>query len=215
MKLYIFETCPFCIRVRIMAGLKGLQTDLIYVSPGQIPPELAGRIDRLSVPILVDGETLIQDSADIIHHLDAHGTPMLQSYNTSQALEEWRTSIAAPLSALCYPRMPQLNVPELALPDALALFESTMPKRIGMPFAEALAQTSRFARIVEAALPGALPFLELRNISFDTLAALADLQSLTMVAELSFPEQVSIHFKDLVARTGVEPFAPVVAQGAT
>lgn len=210
MKLYIFETCPFCVRVRIMAGLKGLTPDLIYVSTGQIPPELEGRIDRLAVPILVDGETLIQDSTEIIRHLDAHGTPLLQSYGTSQALEEWRTSISAPLSALCYPRMPQLNVPELASPDALAFFEGSMPKRIGMPFAEALAQTSRLARIVEAALPGVLPFLELRNINFDTLAALADLRSLTMVAEISFPEQVSIHFKDLIARSGIEPFMPVV-----
>lgn len=136
MKLYIFETCPFCVRVRIMAGLKGLTPDLIYVSPGQIPPELEGRIDRLAVPILADGETLIQDSTEIIRHLDAHGTPLLQSYGTSQALEEWRTSISAPLSALCYPRMPQLNVPELASPDALAFFEGSMPKRIGMPFAD-------------------------------------------------------------------------------
>lgn len=122
MKLYIFETCPYCIRVRFMAGLKGLIPDLVHVSPGQIPPELNGRIDRLAVPVLVDGQTLIQDSADIIHHLDTHGAPMLQSYGTSQALEEWRTSIAAPLNALFYPRMPQLNVPELASPDALAFF---------------------------------------------------------------------------------------------
>ncbi|WP_027258270.1 glutathione S-transferase N-terminal domain-containing protein [Leisingera aquimarina] len=184
-------------------------------APGQIPPELNGRIDRLAVPILVDGQTLIQDSADIIRHLDTHGAPMLQSYGTSHALEEWRTSIAAPLSALCYPRMPQLNVPELASPDALAFFESTMPKRIGMSFDEALAQTSRFARIVEAALPGVLPFLELRNISFDTLAALADLRSLTMVAEISFPEQVLIHFNDLIARAGVKPFTPVTAKEIT
>jgi glutaredoxin 2 len=215
MKLYIFETCPFCVRVRIMAGLKGLTPDLIYVSPGQIPPELNGRIDRLTVPILVEGETLIQDSADIIRHLDAHGAPMLQTYDTSQALEEWRTSIAAPLSALCYPRMPQLNVPELASPDALAFFESTMPERIGRPFSEALARTSRLTRIVEAALPGALPFLELRDIRFDTLAALADLRSLTMVAEISFPEQVTRRFNDFVTRTGVEPFTPIWAQEIT
>lgn len=92
-------------------------------------------------------------------------------------------------------------------------FESTMPKRIGMSFADALAQTSRFARVVEAALPGAFPFLERRNISFDTLAAFADLRSLTIVAEISSPEQVSIHFKDLIARSGIEPFMPVVTEG--
>ncbi|EEE35446.1 glutaredoxin [Rhodobacteraceae bacterium KLH11] len=74
LKLFVFETCPFCVRARLMAGLKGLSPELVYVAPGQTPAELEGRVDRLTVPILVDGETLIQDSTEIIRHFDSIGT---------------------------------------------------------------------------------------------------------------------------------------------
>ncbi len=37
MKLYIFETCPYCIRIRVIAGLKGLMPDLIHVCPRTDP----------------------------------------------------------------------------------------------------------------------------------------------------------------------------------
>ncbi len=211
MKLFVFETCPFCVRARIMAGLKGLSPELIYVAPGQAPADLEGRVDRLTVPILVDGETLIQDSTEIIRHFDLVGTPLLQSYGTGPELEEWRQTISSALNALCYPRMPRLNVPELASSEALAFFESAMPERIGMAFADALARTPQLAVEVEAALPRVVQFLASGDISFDTLAALAELRSLTMVAELDFPEQVSTPFYELMSCAGIAPFTPVEA----
>ncbi|MCG7522366.1 glutathione S-transferase N-terminal domain-containing protein [Ruegeria sp. Ofav3-42] len=211
MKLYIFETCPFCVRARIMAGLKDLSPELVYVAPGQIPPELDGWIDRLTVPILLDGETLIQGSTEIIRHFDTVGAPKLPSYSTSQELEDWRSSISAPLNALCYPRMSRLNVPELVSPEAQAFFECAIPERIGMTFADALAQTPRLVNEVKEALPVTAHFLKGKDFTFDTLAALADLRSLTMVAELSFPEQISGSFRALMTRAGVAPFIPVKA----
>lgn len=211
MKLYVFETCPYCVRTRVMAGLKGLTPEIVHVEPGKIPEDLKGRIDRLTVPILVDGETLIQDSTEIIRYFDKIGAPILSSDEPGPNLEDWRATFSAPLNALCYPRMPHLNVPELASPEAKTFFGQMMPDRIGMPFADALSKTAEFTREVEAALPGAEPYLSGDTISFDTLAALADLQSLTMVAELEFPVQVSAPFKKLMARAGVPPFPAVAA----
>ncbi len=213
MKLYIFETCPFCVRARIMAGLKDLSPELVYVAPGQIPPELDGRIERLTVPILVDGETLIQGSTEIIRYIGAIGSPLLPSYGTGPELEEWRKAIATPLNALCYPRMPHLSVPELASSEARAFFERAMPERIGMAFADAFAKTPQLVAEVEASLPRVTPFLT-GKFSFDTLAALSDLRSLTMVAELDFPEQISAPFHELMTRAGIAPFTPVEAPHA-
>ncbi|MES0826448.1 glutathione S-transferase N-terminal domain-containing protein [Ruegeria sp. SCP11] len=211
MKLYVFETCPFCVRARILAGLKGLSPQLAYVAPGHIPSELEDRIDRLTVPILVNGEALIQDSTDIIRHFDSYGTPLLSSYGTGPELEEWRKSISSALNALCYPRMPYLNVPELASSEAQDFFKNVMPKRIGMTFADALAQTPRFAGEIEAVLPQVAPFLTGSTLNFDTLAVLAELRSLTMVAELRFPENIFRSFHSLVDRARISPFTPVAA----
>lgn len=136
---------------------------------------------------------------------------MLQSYGTGPELEEWRETVSSALNALCYPRIPRLNVPELASSEALAFFENAMPERIGMAFADALARTPQLAVEVEAALPRVVQFLASGDISFDTLAALAELRSLTMVAELDFPEQVSVPFCVLMARAGVALFTTVEA----
>ena len=211
MNLYVFETCPYCVRTRVMAGLKGLSPEIVHVEPGKIPEELKGRIDRLTVPILVDGETLIQDSTEIIRRFDKIGAPILSSYDPSGDLEDWRATFAAALNALCYPRMPHLGVPELASPQSKAFFGQMMPERIGMSFPDALAKTTELVREVEAALPGAEPYLSGDTISFDTLAALADLQSLTMVAEIDFPVQISIPFTQLMVRAGIPPFQAVAA----
>ncbi|EEE35500.1 hypothetical protein RKLH11_4178 [Rhodobacteraceae bacterium KLH11] len=80
-----------------------------------------------------------------------------------------------------------------------------------MAFADALARTPQLAVEVEAALPRVVQFLASGDISFDTLAALAELRSLTMVAELDFPEQVSVPFCVLMARAGVALFTTVEA----
>ncbi|WP_193748851.1 glutathione S-transferase N-terminal domain-containing protein [Leisingera sp. ANG-Vp] len=154
MKLHVFETCPFCLRVRIFAELKGLPLTVVPMTPREVPEHLRKRVSEATVPILELGDEVLQNSAEIIRQLDAKGTPLLSGYQTSAAFEAWRASIRAPLDALCYPRMPGLSPAELASPGARRWFESEMPKRIGMSFAEAMAKTGQLTGEIAGLLPG-------------------------------------------------------------
>jgi len=69
MKLYAFESCPYCVRVRVMLGLKGLNYELVMLAAGTIPESLQGQIEKMVVPLLEPdsgSSKLISESAEII-----------------------------------------------------------------------------------------------------------------------------------------------------
>ena len=213
MKLYIFETCPFSARARIMAGLKGLAPELVHVAPGQIPEGLEGRIDRLTVPILVDGETLIQESTEIIRYFDEIGTALLNSYATSPEYDQISSELSPLMAPLVHPRAVKLGVPELSGPDAARKFEQMMTPKIGMSFTEALARTHEFSEPVSAKATQLSRFLNDEPLTFDTIAACATLLNLSMVAELHLSADLSHRFHRLMADSRVPLFTPITQDG--
>ncbi len=71
LKLYQFESCPYCARVRGTLGDKGLEYEKIEVPVDRDDrDELVKVSGQLKVPVLVDGETVINDSAAIIDYLN-------------------------------------------------------------------------------------------------------------------------------------------------
>lgn len=190
MKLYVFEACPFCIRARIMAGWQELSPQIIPVTLGEFPKHLSGRVPQKTVPVLVDGDLAIQDSAEIVRYLDQKGHPLLKNYQLSADFEKLQAELFVPINALCYPRLPHLGVAELASPEARDLFETTIPRRIGMSFLDALAQTDLFISQVTERLPSLMNYVCADTPTFDSIVALAMVHNLSMVAEFTLPDNV-------------------------
>lgn len=71
MILYHFPTSPFARRVRLALALKGLDAEL---RDARANPEHAAEVKRLNpmatVPVLVDGDRVVPDSAVILEYLD-------------------------------------------------------------------------------------------------------------------------------------------------
>lgn len=212
MRLFVFETCPYCLRVKILVGLKGLNLQTETLSPGVLPNEIAGHVARFSVPILQDGGLVIQDSAKIIRYLDGQGQALLSDNRTSSVYEAWHARIKSPLNALCYPRMISLAPGELASPAARDWFAREIPGRIGMSLATALNRTDAFVDQLADDLAEAYSFLS-GPMRYDTLASLADLMILTMVAELRFPEPLGTMAETLMHRARLTPFVAIDRNG--
>ncbi len=68
-KLYQFSACPFCWKVRVLLNYKGIQFEPIEVNP-RTKKELEFT-DYKKVPVLVDGETVVTESADIMDYLNS------------------------------------------------------------------------------------------------------------------------------------------------
>ena len=74
MQLYIWDQCPFCHKVLQAAAQMGLQEGVDFESvaagpgtPGRLTVQAKG--GKAMVPFLVDGETAMYESDDIIAYL--------------------------------------------------------------------------------------------------------------------------------------------------
>lgn len=211
MKLYVFESCPYCLRARIMVGWQHLSPAIIPLAPGAFPEDLAQRAPKRTVPVLVDGDVVLQDSADIIRHFDHKGTPLLSSYQFSPEFDALQARLSAPFNALCYPRILHLGVAELAAPQARQFFKTEVPQRIGLSFSDALAQTDDFVSEINQLLPDLIHFIDDEKPNFDTIVVLATLHSLSMVAEFAVPAEISGKVDALMPR-GTLPYFPAINQ---
>jgi glutaredoxin 2 len=103
MKLYVYDHCPYCNRVRFLAGLKHIALDIVHLSYADNETTVA-LVGKRAVPILQqDDGSLMLESMDIAHYLDAHsGTPWLSDSGTP-AVEDWLTRLNLSLQTLTYP----------------------------------------------------------------------------------------------------------------
>ncbi|MBD3270738.1 glutaredoxin [Candidatus Peregrinibacteria bacterium] len=68
-KLYQFESCPFCVKVRTKLDELNLDYQKIEVDPSD-KPELIKKANNGVVPVLDDNGSIIVESADIIDYLE-------------------------------------------------------------------------------------------------------------------------------------------------
>lgn len=68
LRLYHFEACPYCEKVRRVLRELGLQYESLEIDPKDRSPveEVSG---QPLVPVLVDGERVVVDSTRIVEHL--------------------------------------------------------------------------------------------------------------------------------------------------
>jgi glutathione S-transferase len=104
LKLYQFEACPYCEKVRLLLDYQQRPYEKINVNPGLGQWELWQKSGQTQVPVLEDGDELIPDSTAISLYLDAtnHDRPLLptnpQQRGLCLALEDWADTSLIPNS---------------------------------------------------------------------------------------------------------------------
>ena len=73
--VYQRTDCPFCWKVRIALSELGLEYQVVETRLGEKHPEVGRLSPTGSVPVLVDGETSIWESAVILEYLDTRYAP--------------------------------------------------------------------------------------------------------------------------------------------
>ncbi|MDP7260373.1 MAG: glutathione S-transferase N-terminal domain-containing protein [archaeon] len=73
MKLYIYETCPYCMKVRTAMKELGYEEEkdilLLDASQEENANKLVELGGKLQVPFLVDGERMMYESSAIVEYL--------------------------------------------------------------------------------------------------------------------------------------------------
>jgi glutathione S-transferase len=90
-RLYHQPLCPFSRKIRLVLREKGLACELVEVEPWQRDPDLLRLNPAAEVPVLVEGDLVVADSAAIADYLhEAHGEPDLLGQSQVQRNETRR-----------------------------------------------------------------------------------------------------------------------------
>ena len=212
MRLYMFEHCSLCFRVRMTAALKHLHLQEAVVLDDDTET-MIGLVGKRQIPILVkdDGEPMLE-SMDMVRYVDSRGTPVLTGPERHE-ITAWADRFAEKAAPLTWPRYPLLGLPEFATIAARDHYVVRKRKAIGdlielrartrRDIAELAPELDELSRLIERsdAVNGTL--------SLDDVRVLPLLRSAAVVKALRFPANVRDYFETMMVRSGYPPLPAI------
>lgn len=208
MKLYIFDHCPYCVRAKMIFGLKKLpvEFEILLNDDEQTPVSLVG---KKVVPILIkeDGSAM-PESLDIVNYVDQHyGEPIL-SAEIRPEMEAWIKEVTSYYNYLLMPRFIKLPVAEFATESALSYFIQKKTAYVG-DFAQHLANTSTYLARLHQDLEKletliTTPSAANQQLSMEDILLFPVLRNLTCVKGLVFPSKVADYVQTMAKASKVE-----------
>jgi glutaredoxin 2 len=212
MRLYMFEHCSLCFRVRMTAALKRLHLQESVVLDDD-SDSMIGLVGKRVIPILVkdDGEPMLE-SMDMVSYVDGIGGSVLRGPQRPE-VAKWADHVVAKTAPLTMPRYPLLGLPEFGTVAALDHYNLRKRKTFG-DFVELRANTRRYISELLPdleALDGLIesPTAINGKLSLDDVRVLPLLRSAAIVKGLRFPHKVREYFESMMNRIGYQPL-PVV-----
>jgi glutaredoxin 2 len=212
MRLYLFEHCSLCFRVRMTAALKRLhlQETVVLEDDSATMVDLVG---KRVIPILVkdDGVPMLE-SMDMVAHVDAIGDPVLTGAQRPE-IATWADSVVPKSVPLTWPRYPLLGLPEFGTVAARDHYLVRKHKALG-DFVELRAKTreqidalmpdlEQLDRLIES------PMAVNGKLSLDDIRVLPLLRSAAVVKGLRFPHKVRDYFETMMNRIGYQPLPAI------
>ena len=216
MILYSYDHCPYCVKARMIFGLKQIPFELkTLLNDDEATP--VGLIGQKMVPILQkpDGSSMAE-SMDIVHYVDSlpgFGPPLLAPKtgaptSSQEELQAWLNEARAYHYPLAMPRWPQMGLEEFSTPSAQAYFTKKKEGMIG-PFSEALENTSAFRAMANEHLPQlekllvGKPYFWGSDLSEDDFHVFATLRTLSTTQGIKWPQGLLHYANDMAQRTVV------------
>ena len=210
MKLYHYDHCPYCVKARMIFGLKSVPVEVIPLANDDEATPI-GLVGQKMVPILVreDGRAM-PESLDIIRYIDGlakYGPPLVAPSRKKPELEEWLQKMRTYHYKLAMPRWPQMDLPEFQTPEAIAYFTKKKTEYTG-PFAEALKESPQLMEVAQKELADLERLMGYTDWfwgepTMDDFHVFANLRILTVVKGLEFPQKVNSYMNGLAQRSKV------------
>ncbi|MFS9380521.1 glutaredoxin 2 [Citrobacter sp. ANG330] len=207
MKLYIYDHCPFCIKARMIFGLKNIPVELNVLAndDDETPTRMIG---QKMVPILQkDDSRYLPESMDIVHYVDKlDGKPLLTG-KKNPAIDEWLRKVNSYANHLLLPRFAKSAFDEFATPSARKYFTEKKEAMIGS-FADHLAHSAGLTKKISDDLRALDKLIVQPNgvngeLSEDDIQLFPLLRNLTLVAGITWPTRVADYRDNMAKQTQV------------
>lgn len=207
MKLFIYDHCPFCVRARMIFGLKNLPVRLVtLLSDDEITP--TSMIGKKMAPILQkDDGSYLPESMDIVHYVDKlDGKPLLTG-KTNPAIAAWLQHTATYINKLLLPRFANADFEEFATDNARRYFSDKKQAASG-DFALLLADSADLIAQLEDDLATLAPLIQSAEavngtLSEDDIHLFPVLRSLSIVAGVALPDNVEAYRNRMAQRVDI------------
>ncbi|MBO1326718.1 glutaredoxin 2 [Acetobacter sp. TBRC 12305] len=203
--LYVYEHCPFCIKARMIFGLKDVPFHLaVLLNDDEQGP--IGMVGRKVVPILGQNGQFMAESLDIVARIDGLGTPALTGPR-NPALADWLRRSNGPLYRQFLPRAAAAPFPEFATTSARAYFMRNK-ERAEEPFSIVLRETHRATQTLNPLLAELAPMVQAATavngmLSYDDIDLFAQLHSFSIIRGLDYPAPVEAYRQAMSKRCGI------------
>lgn len=213
MDLYIYDHCPFCNRVRIVAGLLSIDLNLKYLAnDDEATPK--GFIGKKLVPILIklDGKPM-GESMEIVEYLNNLPENQFKLSSTANDfLEDWVSKFMPMLMRLTIPRSVKIDFKEFNSQAAKDYYIESKKEKFG-DFEQLIKKSPEFIAEVEQELEGLEAYFvksnyiaKIKKAKYDyaDVNLYAFLRLATMVKGLNFPANVSEYLKIMQDKSKLE-----------
>ena len=208
MRLYIYDHCPYCVKARMIFGLKRIPFKLktLLNDDEQTPVSMIG---AKMVPILEYKKgAFMPESLDIISYIDNSRSPALLNNKTTQKLARWMDKNNLLCYKLAMPRWVKADLEEFKSQKAKDYFINKKTGYIGS-FEKALKESEKLIQKMTKELDILESFFKERQfffsgaLSWDDFHLFAFLRSLSIVKHLSFPPKVKFYSEKMSQKSQV------------
>lgn len=209
LKLFIYDHCPYCVKARMIFGIKSVPFELVtLLNDDEATP--MSMISKKMVPILQkeDG-TYTPESMDIVHYIDQlDGKPIVRSSPAHKELDAWYSQSRTVVYQLCMPRWVKAPLQEFETEEARSYFTKKKEMMVGN-FDEQLAKTPALIEQMNGLLQKLDDLIESDatvhgELSEDDFHVFAVLRSLSIVKGMTYPAKIETYRQHMSKLSGVE-----------
>jgi glutaredoxin 2 len=206
MNLYVYDHCPFCVKARMIFGLKGIAFDLvILLNDDEATP--IRMIGKKMAPIFQDAEFHLAESMDIVAHVDGMSGSKVMTGACNPSIAQWNSDISGPLFSLALPRWAAADLAEFETADARAYFTRNKERMIGS-FEEHMAASPEYIAKLNDHLLTLEPLIQSADavngeLSDDDIHLFANLRSMSIVRGINYPPAVQAYRVRMAERSGI------------
>lgn len=208
MRLFVYDHCPYCVRTRIIFGLKNIAYELV-VLPNDDEATPISMIGAKVCPILEKSDgSFIGESMDIVTYIDnIDGSPILKPSAKTERLTHWVNDTSMLLRKLLYPRWVNSPLGEFQTTAAKQYFINKKDASIG-GFDNAVAQTDELKATLEKYLVELAEMLHNtksvnESLSYDDIDVFGRLRGVTLIKDLVIPEKVRAYIDYFAQASGI------------
>lgn len=188
-KLYVYDHCPFCIKARMIFGIKNIPVELVVLQNDDEATPI-GMIGQKMLPILEENGHYMGESLDIIAQIDQEGTPLL-TVPARPEISDWISRSSSLLYRQFLPRAAAAPFPEFSTTSGRAYFIRKKEASTG-PFCEIFNEGTEALLPLNALLEDLAPLLPEPSalqgqLSYDDIHLFAHLHSFSIIKGLTYP----------------------------